>query len=311
MVQFFRETHIDFMQKRNYAIGASVIVILIGLASLLIKGGPAYSIDFLGGTEIHVQFPQDQTPGAVREALTSLGYSGAEIKQFGGNRDYLIRVQQEENALHVPDNILAALHQAFPANPPEMRSVDTVGPKIGRELRGASIWATLISLGLILIYVSFRFEFIFAVGAVVALFHDVIVTLGFFSLFNLEINLAVVAAFLTLVGYSLNDTIVIFDRIRENLKVHRRENMPMEDLINLSINQTLSRTILTSLTVFFVVVVLFLFGGEVIHSFAFCMLVGVIAGSYSTIFIAATMVVEWYKKHHLAKIKQRAPVAAR
>ncbi len=311
MVQFFRETHIDFMKKRNYAIAASVIVILIGIASLILKGGPAYSIDFLGGTEIHVQFQQDQTPGAVRDALGALGYADAEIKQFGGNRDYLIRVQQKEDALRVSDSIIAALQKAFPTDPPEVRSVETVGPKVGRELRSASIWATLISLGLILLYVSFRFEFIFAVGAVVALFHDVIVTLGFFSLFNLEIDLAVVAAFLTLVGYSLNDTIVIFDRIRENLKLHRRENMKIEDIINLSINQTLSRTILTSLTVFFVVVVLFLFGGEVLHDFSFCMLVGVIAGSYSTIFIAATMVVEWYKKHHLAKIKQRSPVAVR
>lgn len=311
MVQFFRETHIDFMKKRNYAIGASVIIILIGIASLFIKGGPAYSIDFLGGTEIYVQFPQDQTPGPVRDALAAIGYTDAEVKQFGGSRDYLIRVQQEENALQASDNIIAALQKAFSANPPEMRSVDTVGPKIGSELRSASVWATLISLGLILVYVSFRFEFIFAVGAVVALFHDVIVTLGFFSLFNLEINLAVVAAFLTLVGFSLNDTIVIFDRIRENLKVHRRENLPMEDIINLSINQTLSRTILTSLTVFFVVVVLFLFGGEVLHNFSFCMLVGVIAGSYSTIFIASPMLVEWYKKHQHAKIKQRTPVAVR
>lgn len=311
MVQFFRETHIDFMKKRNVAIGASVIVILIGIASLIFKGGPTYSIDFLGGTEIHVRFQQDQNPGAVRDALSTIGYANAEIKQFGGNRDYLIRVQQDENALQTPDNIIAALQKAFPSNPPDRRSVDTVGPKIGRELRDASVWATLISLGLILIYVSLRFEFIFAVGAVVALFHDVMVTLGIFSLLNLEINLSVVAAFLTLVGYSLNDTIVIFDRIRENLKIHRRENLPIEDIINLSINQTLSRTILTSLTVFFVVVVLFFFGGDVIHNFSFCMLVGVIAGSYSTIFIAAPLVVEWYKKHHLAKIKQRAPVAVR
>ncbi len=311
MVQFFRETHIDFMQKRNYAILASAILILIGIASLLIKGGPKYSIDFLGGTEIHVQFQQPQDPGAVRAALGALGYADAEIKQFGGREDFLIRVEQQESGTKISGDILAALQKAFPSDPPEMRSIESVGPKIGRELRTASVWATLISLFLILIYVSFRFEFIFAVGAVVALFHDVMVTLGVFSLLNLEVNLAVVAAFLTLVGYSLNDTIVIFDRIRENLKVRRRENLKIEEIINLSINQTLSRTILTSLTVFFVVVVLFLFGGEVIHNFSFCMLIGVIAGSYSTIFIAATLVVEWYKKHHMAKIKQRSAVAVR
>lgn len=309
MTQFFRETNIDFMKNRKTAILVSSALILIGVLSLIFKGGPLYGIDFLGGTEIHVQFAQDQTAGNVRSAMAAMGYEKAEIKQFGGNRDYLIRVQELDTDAQLSDKIVAGLKNAFSSNPPEMRSVESVGPKIGQELRDAAIWATLISLGLILVYISFRFEFIFAVGAVVALFHDVLITLGFFSLLNLEVSLAVVAAFLTLVGYSLNDTIVVFDRIREVLKTHRRDNWPIEKVINLSINQTLSRTILTSGTTFIVVVVLYLFGGDVIHNFAFCMLAGIIVGTYSSIFIAAPLVVEWYKKHQVEKIK-RAPVAA-
>lgn len=309
MTQFFRETNIDFMKNRKTAILVSAGLILIGVLSLLFKGGPLYGIDFLGGTEIHVQFMQDQSAGNVRSAMSALGYDKAEIKQFGGNRDYLIRVQELDTDALLSDKIVAGLKAAFTSNPLEMRSVESVGPKIGQELRDAAIWATLIALALILIYISFRFEFIFAVGAVVALFHDVLITLGFFSLLNLEISLAVVAAFLTLVGYSLNDTIVVFYRIREVLKTHRRESWPIEKVINTSINQTLSRTILTSGTTFIVVVVLYFFGGDVIHNFAFCMLVGIIVGTYSSIFIAAPLVVEWYKKHQIEKIK-RAPVAA-
>jgi preprotein translocase subunit SecF len=309
-MQFFRETNFDFMRNRKYAILGSATLILIGVVSLILKGGPLYGIDFLGGTEVHVQFQQDQNAGAVRNAMSASGYDKAEIKQFGGNRDYLIRVQEQESGTQISDNILAALQKAFPDNPPEMRSVESVGPKIGQELRDAAVWATLISMGLILIYISFRFEFIFAVGAVMALFHDVIITLGCFSLLDLEVSLAVVAAFLTLVGYSLNDTIVVFDRIREIMKTHRRENLPIEKIINLSVNQTLSRTILTSSTTFLVVVILYLFGGEVIHNFAFCMLVGIIVGTYSSIFIASPLVVEWYKRHQVEKIK-RAPVAVR
>jgi len=202
------------------------------------------------------------------------------------------------------------LHKAFPDNALTLRSVESVGPKIGQELRSAAFWAIAVSLALLLLYISIRFEFIFAVGAVVALFHDVLITLGFFSLLNLEISLAVIAAFLTLVGYSLNDTIVVFDRIRENTKLHRRENLDIKRIINLSINQTISRTILTSLTTFIVVVVLYIFGGEVIHNFAFCMVLGIIVGTYSSVYIAAPLVVEWYEKHKVEQVKRR-PVAVR
>jgi preprotein translocase SecF subunit len=190
---------------------------------------------------------------------------------------------------------------------PEERLVESVGPKIGKELRTSAIWATLISLALILVYVSFRFEFIFAVGAVVALFHDVMVTVGFFSLLNMEINLTVVAALLTIVGFSLNDTIVVMDRIRENRRILR--DASIEQLINVSLNQTLGRTIITSLTVFIVVLILLFFGGEVIYNFAFAMTVGVIAGVYSTVYIAAPIVVEWHKKADIKKIRRGVKVA--
>ncbi len=307
-MQFFRETHIDFLGIRKYAISVSALLILIGIISLIIKGGPLYGIDFLGGTEIHVQFSRAVPISQVREIMTTLGFGQAEIKQFGAPNELLIRVQQQETGTTLSDQIMQGLQKAFPDNVPEKRSVESVGPKIGQELRDAAIWAIVISLGLLLIYISVRFEFVFAVGAIVALIHDVTITLGFFSLLNLEVSLAVIAAFLTLVGYSLNDTIVVYDRIRENMKIHRREARPIEELINLSINQTLSRTILTSTTTFLVVVALYLLGGEVLHNFAFCMLVGIVVGTYSSIYIAAPIVVEWHKKTTLEKVRRSVKV---
>ncbi|MCI0697088.1 protein translocase subunit SecF [candidate division KSB1 bacterium] len=308
-MQFFRETHIDFLSKRKFAIVVSAALILIGIASLVIKGGPLYGIDFLGGTEVQVRFSRAVPIGQVRQAMANVGFGQAEIKQFGTPNDFLIRVQQQQTSTEISDQILQGLQSAFPDNPPESRFVESVGPKIGQELRNAAIWAIIIALGLILLYISVRFEFVFAVGAVVALVHDVMVALGFFSLLNLEISLAVVAAFLTLVGYSLNDTIVIYDRIRENMKIHRREARPIEELINLSINQTLSRTILTSGTTLVVVATLYFLGGEVLHDFAFCLLAGIIVGTYSTIFIAAPIVVEWHKKTELQKVRRSVKVA--
>ena len=192
---------------------------------------------------------------------------------------------------------------SFPDNKYDIRAVMEIGPKIGSELREAALLAVFISLIGILIYISWRFEFKFAVGAVVALFHDVLVTLGFFSLLNLDITLVIVAAFLTIVGYSLNDTIVVYDRIRENLKILRRD--AFENVINRSINQTLSRTIITSGTTLIVVVVLFLIGGEVIHDFSFALVVGIIAGTYSTVFIASPVVIALQSRFAGQKGKRR------
>ncbi len=307
MMQFFGETKIDFIKLRWKATAVSVIIILAGIVSMIIKGGPKYGVDFLGGTVIQMQFPQAPNLGDVRQALTNAGFADAELKTFGAANEILLRVQEQTEGSSISETIMKTLRDAFPQNQPQERLVESVGPKIGKELRSAAIWATIISLILILIYVSFRFEFIFAVGAVVALFHDVMVTLSFFSLLNMEVNLTVVAAFLTIVGYSLNDTIVVMDRIRENRRIHRDGNI--EKIINLSVNQTLGRTIITSLTVFIVVLILLFFGGDVIYNFSFAMTVGVISGVYSTVYIAAPIVVEWYKKAEIQKIRRGVKVA--
>lgn len=307
MMQFFGETKIDFIKLRWKATAVSVVIILAGIVSMIIKGGPKYGVDFLGGTVIQMQFPQAPNLGDVRQTLTNIGFADAELKTFGAANEVLLRVQKQAEGASISEAIMKALRDAFPQNQPQERLVESVGPKIGKELRSAAIWATIISLILILIYVSFRFEFIFAVGAVVALFHDVMVTLSFFSLLNMEVNLTVVAAFLTIVGYSLNDTIVVMDRIRENRRIHRDGNI--EKIINLSVNQTLGRTIITSLTVFIVVLILLFFGGDVIYNFAFAMTVGVISGVYSTVYIAAPIVVEWYKKAEIQKIRRGVKVA--
>ena len=300
-MQFIKETHIDFIGKRKIAIAISSALILIGIISLIVRGGPKYGIDFTGGTSLQVQFQKPVNIGEVRKILSNIGAGNAEIKEFGVENEILIRIQQQENMEDISDKVIATIKENMPDNPLDLRMKETVGPRIGSELRRAAIWAILISLALILVYISWRFEFTFAVGAVVALFHDVMITLGIFSLLDLEISLAVVAAFLTIIGYSLNDTIVVFDRIRENLKVLRREKIV--DIFNVSINQTLSRTILTSLTTFVVVIILFFFGGEVIHSFSFALVIGVIVGTYSSVFIASPVVVEWKLKRERDKKK--------
>lgn len=298
-MQFLINTKIDFIGKRKLALFFSGALILIGIASLIIHGGPNYGIDFLGGTSIELEFEKPISVGEVRDAVSRVGYGTAEIKQFGAANEILIRVEQQEVGTEISDAIKAELTKSLPDNPYTVQLVEKVGPKIGAELRSAAVWAILIALFFILLYISWRFEFIFAVGAIVALFHDVLITLGVFSVLRLEVTLAIIAAFLTIVGYSLNDTIVVFDRIRENLKILRRENY--DDIINTSINQTLSRTLLTSCTTLIVVIILYLFGGEVINDFAFALIVGIGIGTYSSIFIASPIVVEWEKRRELKK----------
>ncbi|MBD3289705.1 protein translocase subunit SecF [candidate division KSB1 bacterium] len=290
-MQFLKDVNIDFMSKRKIGAVLSAFLILVGIASLVARGGPNYGIDFTGGTSIRLQFEKPIEVGSIRDILAGIGLANSEIKKIGESNEVLIRVQQQEEIEEVSERITSEIANNLQDNSFELRERDTVGPRIGNELRRAAIWAILVALGLILVYISWRFQFKFAVGAVVALFHDVIITLGAFSILDLEISLAVVAAFLTIVGYSLNDTIVVFDRIRENLKLMRRENFNI--IINRSINQTLSRTVLTSLTTFIVVIILFFFGGEVIHNFSFALLVGVIIGTYSSVFVASPLVYEW------------------
>ncbi|MBT3478388.1 MAG: protein translocase subunit SecF [Candidatus Marinimicrobia bacterium] len=305
-MRIIKDTKINFMSQQKLTTLLSAFLIIAGVISLAVNGGPKLSIDFKGGTMVSVQYTEAMDVTVVRTAMgnvnidgQSFDFSREEIKHFGGSAAISVRVPHIENA---PNNfaqkIVDHLYNAFPGKVPENKTdfilgKGTVGPKIGSELSGKAIMAIISALGLILLYISIRFEFRFALGAIAALAHDVLITLGIFSLMGYEISLPIIAAFLTIVGYSLNDTIVIFDRIRENVKASKKETYNL--IVNQSINDSLSRTIITSLTTFMVVFVLWLFGGEVIHNFALAMIIGVIVGTYSSIFIASPIVVHLHE----------------
>lgn len=289
------------MGNTKVAVFVSAVLILAGIGSMITKGGPKLSIDFKGGTLVAVNYIEAMDINVVRSSLSSVvidgqsfDFSQAEIKHFGDESNVAVRLPSMENEPeNFSRNFVNKMADAFPESVPENRtefilSIEKVGPKIGAELSGDAVMAIFSALALILLYISVRFEWKYAVGAIAALTHDVLVTLGIFSLLDYEVSLAVIAAFLTIVGYSLNDTIVIFDRVRENIKTMKK--VALDEIINKSINQSLSRTFVTSLTTFFVVLVLFLAGGEVIHTFAFAMIVGVLVGTYSSIFIASPIV---------------------
>lgn len=296
-MRFFGKTNIDFMGQRKTWYVVSSLVILAGMASLAVKGID-YGIDFIGGTEIVVQFQDPVDIGNVRAAMDKIGLGKAEIKYFGSTRDVLVRTVEQGEGSSIGDRMSAGLHEQFPANPFVARKGDKISPKVGAEIRRDAIYAVIASLIAIWVYVGFRFKFIYGIGAVAALFHDVLVTLGFVSIFdgvfNLEINQSMVAAFLTLVGLSVNDTVVIFDRIRENQKIFR--SMPLQELMNKSLNETLSRTIITSGTIFIVLFVLLALGGEVNRGFAFALTVGIVTGTYSSIYIASAVALEWAQR---------------
>ena len=305
-MRIIKETHIDFMSQRKLAFILSAVVLLSGIVSLVVNGGPKLSIDFKGGTLVSVQYTKAMDVESVRSAMANVNVDGQtfdfsreEIKHFGSPEAVLVRVPHIEGA---PENfaqkIVDHLYTAFPESVPELKTdfilgKGTVTPKIGSELSGKAVMAIISSLGLILLYISVRFEFRFALGAIAALTHDVLITLGLFSLLSYEISLPIIAAFLTIVGYSLNDTIVIFDRIRENIKASKQDTYV--NIVNRSMNESLSRTIVTSLTTFMVVLVLWLFGGEVIHNFALAMIIGVIVGTYSSIYIASPIVIQLHE----------------
>lgn len=293
-MEWFKNAHYDFQGIRRKCIATSAIIILIGLIFMAIHGGPNWSIDFTGGISMELRFDKPMDEGQVRGVIGRVGMGDAEIKrisELGGKSDILIQFKQSAASEGGAEKIEAALKQAYPDNPFEVRQIETIGPKIGSELRGKALIASLLAMLGILIYVSVRFEFLFSVGGVVALFHDVLITVGIFSILNKEISLTIVAALLTLIGYSINDTIVVYDRIRENLKKLRTKNL--EEIINISINETLSRTVITSLTVWIVLWILFIFGGAVIRDFALALLIGVFTGTYSSIYIASPILIEW------------------
>ena len=301
-MQIIKSSNIDFISKSKLTIFLSSALILASIFSLIINDGPELSIDFKGGTLIAVNFTKPININDLRSKLKSVNISGqnfdfssAEIKHFGSESSVALRIANIENE---PENfssqLIEVLKNSFPDGYPKNKddfilSIGKVSPKVGSELSGKAIMAIIYAVTLILIYISLRFEFVFAIGAIAAIAHDVTITLGIFSILGYEISLPVVAAFLTIVGYSLNDTIVIFDRIRENLKTIKKDSII--DTVNKSINESLSRTIVTSLTTFFVVLILYYFGGEVIRYFSFALIIGVLVGTYSSIFVASLIVV--------------------
>jgi preprotein translocase subunit SecF len=293
MPQFFKQTKIDFISIRWYCMTASALIILSGLLVLIIRG-QRWSIDFAGGLEVQVRFENPVSDGQVRSALTGLDVGEVKTVSGLGERDeILIRVKLGTDAEAQQKEIKAKLDGAFPNNSCEVRNVQIVGPKVGRELRGQAMLSALVTIVLLLIYISWRFEFVYAVGGVVGLLHDTMLTLSFLAFFGYEFSLQILAAILTLLGFSINDTIVVYDRIRENLKKLRQ--MRLAAIMNLSINETLSRTVITSLTVFLTTLVLFIFGGPVLRGFSF-MRVGVITGTSSSVYISAPIVLEWSER---------------
>ena len=301
-MQIIKNSKIDFINNSRFTVLLSGALILAGIFSLIINNGPKLSIDFKGGTLIAVQYTKPININDLRFQLKnvnidgqSFDFSTSEIKHFGDNSNVSVRIANLENEPEkFSQNFIDILKDIYPDALPEDKddfilSIDKVGPKIGSELSGKAIMAIIYAITLILIYISFRFEFTYAIGAIAAIAHDVIITLGVFSILGYEISLSIIAAFLTIVGYSLNDTIVIFDRIRENMKAIKRESVV--SIVNKSINESLSRTIVTSLTTLFVVLTLYFFGGEVIHYFSFALIVGVLIGTYSSIFVASLIVV--------------------
>jgi preprotein translocase subunit SecF len=294
-MEFIKPTiNFDFVGKMKIAFSVSIVAILISILSLIMHGGPNYGIDFAGGTLVQVKFQKETDAGKIRSALTAIGMGDSVLQQFGArdNNEYLIRTaESSEDLKGLSDRIEESLTSGFGKGSFEVRRVEIVGPKVGRELTEKGILAMVLAWMAMLIYISWRFEFRYAAGAILALVHDVIITVGVFSLLNKEFTLVIVAALLTIIGYSINDTIVVYDRIREN--VRKSSKQALDQIINTSINQTLSRTILTAFTVVLVLIALLFLGGAVIFDFSLALLIGVIVGTYSSIFIASPIVLAW------------------
>ncbi|MBN1600917.1 MAG: protein translocase subunit SecF [Chitinispirillaceae bacterium] len=304
MVQIFKNTNYDFIKYKKIALAGSAIFLLISLIFGFIYGGLNFSIDFAGGTLVQLKFEKPVTDqlGKIRSAVNSLGFGSPEIKTIGAveNNEIQITVTKQADGSTVTDEIRSVIAKELPDNKAEMRRVEKVGPKIGSELKTNTIIAGILSLIAILIYVSFRFHLPFAVASTIPLFHDALVTLGVFVVLDREISLPFIAAILTIIGYSLNDTIVIFDRIRENMRGGLR-GKDFPTLVNKSINQTLGRTIITSITTVVVVLALFILGSEAIKDFALALLVGISVGTYSTVYIASPVLLYWHSKKPIIK----------
>ncbi len=296
-MQLFKSTtHFDFIEKKKYTLWISALAILISFGSIFLHGGLRYGVDFAGGLVVQTRFAKPVDISEVRSALDGAGYNDATVQKFGGENEFLIRVEKtSENLEEMARSMQASLQEKFKDKGLEIRRTEVVGPRVGQDLKRKAAWAVGLAFVGILIYVAFRFhEFAYGLGGVVALVHDVIVTYGAISIFNIEYSLSVLAVILTIIGFSINDTIVIFDRVRENIKKLRKEDIV--SIFNISINETLERTILTTGTVMMVVLILFFFAGEVIHDFTIAMIVGLVTGTYSTVYIASPVVLFWEQK---------------
>jgi preprotein translocase subunit SecF len=297
-------TRFDFIGKKKITVWISAVVILISIGSIFLHGGLKYGVDFAGGILLQIKFSKGVDISEVRSAMKATGSEDAMVQNFGGENEFMIRVEKTSGDLEeMSKTIQTSLQGQFKDNTIEVRRVEVVGPKVGKDLKKKALWAVGLSFLGILIYVAIRFhEFAYGFGGIVALFHDIIVTYGAISIFNLEYSLSLLAVILTIIGFSINDTIVIFDRVRENIKKMRKEDL--ETIFNVSINETLGRTILTSGTVMMVVLILFFFGGSVIHDFTTALIVGLITGTYSTIYIASPVVLVWEK--YVSKGRKRS-----
>ena len=287
MKQANNQKIIDFMGKRMIALGFSLLLIISSIVAISTRG-LNFGIDFTGGYLIEASFDQEADLNAIRQAMEKAGFKDAQVQNFGTSRDILVRIAPRENInkASIGDDVLTVLKSVGDGKV-DMRRVEYVGPQVGEELRDDGGIAMLVALGGILVYVSLRFQFKSAVGSIVALVHDVIITVGTFAMTQMEFDLTVLAAILAVIGYSLNDTVVVLDRVREMFRSIRKT--PAETILNLSITQTLSRTLITSLTTILVLIALFVFGGDVIHGFATALLVGVFIGTYSSIYVASSM----------------------
>ena len=305
MLQLIKpDTKIDFVGNRKYAYAFSGTLTALSLLALVL-GGPRYGIDFAGGTLVHVRFHEPVDIGAIRGALGNFG-SEVSVQDFGSSKgEYLLRIPESASDLAgLGERIRKELDAAFNASSYDVLRTETVGPRVGTELRRKAILAVLFSTIMMGVYIALRFEVRFGIGAAVALLHDVIVTVGALVLLNYEFDLTIVAALLTIVGFSVNDTVIVSDRIRENMRKFRRQSLAAT--INQSINETLSRTVLTTGTAVLVILALYLLGGSVIHGFAFALLVGFVIGTYSSIFVASPIVLAFERSKAPATRRERA-----
>jgi preprotein translocase subunit SecF len=303
MVALFKKVpNINFMGPRKILFSISGVLLLCTVISIVVHRGFNMSIEFTGGTFAQLKFekPIQNDLGKIRTIVNELNLGSAEIKTIGpeANNEIQIIVKKQAEGTEVSDEIKTALSQKYPENSFEVRRQEKVGPKVGGEMSTKAFWAVLLGMIGIVIYIWVRFNLPYGVGGVAGIFHDIFITLGVFSLLDKEISIGIIAALLTIAGYSINDTIVVFDRVRENMggKLHTGNTKNLEDVMNRSINQTLSRTIITSATVLFVLIAFTFFGGDVIRDFSLAMLIGCTCGAYSTMYICSPVVLWWYKK---------------